>query len=351
MRKAVVFTASGAVVLVAAAAVLRFAVLPNLEQVPGDLDTTLHYTGTADVVDAAALQSGNLASALRSGLPVNVAERIRSVATHGSTVVLADDTTAAAGGATLLSSRHTWAVDRTSMAAAPPPAGSSAEPHQGLVVGFPLSPKAKDYPYWDYPTQSTVTAAYQRTEKHGGTRTYVYTVHANGPLKDPAIKGGVPAALPKATLLGLAATLPADVKSGLTAQAAQLPEQIPLAYTATNDSTFWVDTGTGYVVDVTQKQTVAAAIALGPASVPLANVFALNVRFTPETVSSVGDDAAAARRGLFLLGVVAPVALLVVAALLALIAVWLWRRGRNRTSAGHRAGDGPGVPVEASTGD
>jgi hypothetical protein len=238
------------------------------------------------------------------------------------------------------------------MAAAPAPAGSSAEQHQGLVIGFPLSPAAKDYPYWDYPTQSAVTAAYQRTEEHGGTKTYVYTVHASGALKDPAIQAGVPAALPKATLLALAATLPAEVQSGLAGQAAQLPEQIPLAYTATNDSTFWVDTSTGYVVDVTQKQTVAAAITLGPASVPLANVFALDVKFTPETVTSVGDDAAAARSGLFLIGVVAPAALLVIALLLVLLAVWQWRRGRgNRPAAGASVADGSAVPVDASTGD
>ena len=347
MRKIVVFSAGGAVVLVAAAAVLRFAVLPSLAQVPGDLDTTLHYTGTADVVDASALQSGNMAAAMRSGVPVTVEERITAVSANGSTVVLADDTKASAAGATLLTSKHTWAVDRKSLAAAPAPKGSAAEQHEGLVLGFPLSPAAKDYPYWDYPTQSTVTADYQRTEEHGGTQTYVYTVHASGALKDPAVQATVPPALPKATLLALAATLPADVRSGLTAQAAQLPEQIPLSYTATNDSTFWVDTSTGTVVDVTQKQTVAAAIALGPASVPLATVFALDVKFTPETVKAVGDDAAAARSGLFLLGVVAPLVLLVLGVLLALVAVLGARRGRGGRPA---AGTGSAaVPVDAST--
>ena len=92
MRKIVVFSASGAVVLVAAVAVLRFAVLPGLAQVPGDLDTALRYTGTADLVDTAALQSGDLAGAMRTGVPVSVEERIRAVSTHGSTVVLSDET-------------------------------------------------------------------------------------------------------------------------------------------------------------------------------------------------------------------------------------------------------------------
>jgi len=351
MRKIVVFSASGAVVLVAAAAVLRFAVLPGLAQVPADLDTTLHYAGTADVVDASALQSGNLAAALHTGVPVTVEQRIKAVSTSGSTVVLSDDTTATAAGATLLTAKHTWAVDRTGLDAAPAPAGSTAEQHQGLVVGFPLSPAAKDYPYWDYPTQSTVTADYQRTEEHGGTTTYVYVVHASGALKDPAIQAGVPTALPKATLLALAATLPAAVQSGLAGQAAQLPDQIPLTYTATNDATFWVDTSTGYVVDVNQKQTVAAAIALGPTSVPLANVFALDVKFTPDTVGAVADDAAAARSGLLLIGVVAPLVLLVIAVLLVLLAVWQWRRGRGNRAVTSAGGAGSSVPVDASTGD
>jgi len=349
MRKIVVLSLGGAVVFVAAAAVLRFAVLPSLAQVPADLDTTLYYTGTADVVDPSALQSGNMAAAMRTGVPVTVSQRINAVSTDGSTVVLADETKATAAGATLLTSKHNWAVDRTNMDAAAAPKGSAAEQHKGLVVGFPLSPAAKDYPYWDYPTQTTVTADYQRTEQRGGTETYVYAVHASGPLKDPSIQAAVPPALPKATLLALAATLPEQVRSGLTAQAAQLPEQIPLSYTATNDATFWVDTSTGYVVDVNQKQTVAAAIALGPVNVPLANVFALDVKFTPETVSAVGDDAASARRGLFLIGVVAPLALLLLAVVLLLIALLQMRRGRGgqpAAGAGNRA-----VPVDAATTD
>lgn len=348
MRKTVVFSASGAVVLVAAAAVLRFAVLPGLEQVPGNLDTTLHFTGTADVFDASALQSGNLASALHSGVPATVDEHIKAVATHGSTVVLSDESKASAAGSPLLTTQHNWAVDRKTMAAAPAPAGTTAEPHQGLVVGFPLSPAAKDYPYWDYPTQSSVTAHYQRTEQHAGSQTYVYTVHASGPLKDPAIKATVPATLPKSTLLALASALPAAVQSGLAAQAAQLPDQIPLAYTATNDATFWVDTGTGYVVDTTQKQTVAAALALGPVTVPLASVFALNVKFTPDTVKSVGNDASTARRGLLLIGVVVPVVLLVIALLLVLLALWSGRRRRSdRPGTGAPVAGGPAVPVDA----
>jgi hypothetical protein len=238
------------------------------------------------------------------------------------------------------------------MAAVPAPTGSGAEAHQGLVVGFPLSPAAKNYPYWDYPTQSSVTATYQRGEKHGGSQTYVYTVHASGPLKDPAILATVPATLPKSTLLALASALPAPVQSGLTAQAAQLPDQIPLAYTATGDATFWVDTSTGYVVDTTQKQTVAAAIALGTVTVPLATVFALNVKFTPETVKSVGDDASSARQGLLLIGVVAPVVLLVIAVLLVLLAIWRGRRTRGTgPDAGVPVSGEPVVPVDASAGE
>lgn len=328
MRKIVVFSAAGAVVLVAAAAVLRFAVLPGLAQVPDNLDTTLRYTGTADLVDTAALQSGDLAAAMKTGVPVTVEERVRAASTHGSAIVLTDEITAAAGGTPLLKSSHTYAVDRKTLEAVPPPSGTKAEAAQGLVLGFPLAPEAKDYQYWDSATQTAVPADYQRTEQHAGTETYVYTVQASGPLKDPSMQSTVPPALPKATLLALATTLPADVQTGLKAQAAALPEQIPLAYTATNNATFWVDTGTGVVVDVNQKQTVAAALSLGPATVPLANVFSLDVKFAPETVTAVGDEADSARSGLTLIGVVLPLVLLGLALILLLLALWGLRRGR-----------------------
>jgi hypothetical protein len=339
MRKSVVFLVGGAVILIAAAGVLRFAAVPELRQLPADLDTTLTYSGKADLLDAAAMQSGDLAKAFRTGVDVTAQQRVRVTSVHDRTAVVAEDITiSGADGTKLSATGHVWAVDRKTLDAAATPAGAKADAHQGLVVGFPLSPEARDYQYWDALSQTAATAKYTKAERHADRDTYVYTMHASGPLKDPALAGGLPAALPKQVLMSLAPLLPAPQREALNASAALLPEQIPLAYTATADATYWVDRATGYVVDVNQKQTVAAALSLGGTSVPLANVFAADIKFTPQTVSAVTKDAADAESGLAMLGVTLPLILVALAVVLLIVAVLLAVRRRN-------PGDGkPAVP-------
>jgi hypothetical protein len=337
VRKTPVFLTGGAVILLAAAAVLRLVVVPEVRQVPGDLDTTLRYAGSGDMLDLAALQSGDLSRVLRAGVPFTAEQRVRVVSTHDDTAVVSDGTTINADGAKLSATAHTWAVDRVTLDAAPAPSGTTVQPHEGLVFGFPLSPKPHDYPFWDTATQSRATAAYQRTERHAGRETYVYAVRANGPLKATDLVPGLPAALPKATLTALASLLPAATQQGLAASAAQLPDPLPLAYTATAEAMYWVDTATGYVVDVEQKQVVDAAVAMGGTTIPIMSAFSASLRFTPDTVSSIADDAAAAQRGLTVVGTVVPIVLVVLAVLLVLIAVLLARRGRGDPPTARRS--------------
>jgi hypothetical protein len=345
VRKAVLFSASGAVVLLAAAAVLRFVVVPNLLQLPADTDTTLRYTGTADLVDQAALASGDLAKAMRSGVPVTVDQRVRVLSTKGDTAVVSDETTVNANGSKLSEMKHTWAVDRKTLHAVPAPAGTTVNAHEGLVAGFPLQPAARDYPYWDYPTQTRVTAKYERTERHADRDTYVYTMHAAGPLKEPL--PGLPATLPKQVLLTFAAALPPAMQQGLQAQAALLPDQLPIAYASTADATFWVDQATGYVVDVNQKQAVSASLSLGGTNVPLATVFALDIKFAPETVTATSKDAAAAEQGLFLIGTAGPAGLVGFGVLLLIVAIISMRRKPEPAATPAPEAVGDTAPAEA----
>jgi hypothetical protein len=130
--------------------------------------------------------------------------------------------------------------------------------------------------------------------------------------------------------------------------AAQLPDQLPLAFTSTNDTTFWVDTKTGSVLDVTEKQSIEAAMTIGPSSVPLTSVFALDAKFTPGTVKTNSDDAATAQRGLLLVGTVAPAVLLLLGLILAVLAVWSARRRRNSPQGQPPAAAGPGTDQVAN---
>jgi len=333
MRKTAIFTAIGAMVLVAGAATVRWGVLPEVRQLPSNLDTTLHLSGTADLLDATALQSGSLATAVQSNVPVTLQERTRVTSTHGRTAVVSDESTLRGPTGTLQTLTHIWAVDRVTLAAATPPAGSNALVHDGLVIGFPLSPAPHSYPYWDSTTRTSTTAQYQKTETHGQRRTYVYQVHATGPVKDPAVASSLPAALPKTALVGMAASMSPTIQQTLAAMAGSLPDQLPLTYTATTDTTVWVDTATGYVIDFAEKQAIVAGITGAP-PLPLPSAFSMSVRFTPDSVTAERDAAAKAESGLATIGTVAPLVLLGLGVLLALIAIWLGSRRRGTGGGG-----------------
>ncbi|WP_203930883.1 porin PorA family protein [Virgisporangium ochraceum] len=330
MRRSTVLLTGGAVVVLAFAAVLRFAIVPGLQQLPDDLDTTLHYTGTADILDEAALMKGDLANGFKTGVPVELEQRVRVVSAHGDTVVVTDETVLTDPDDNRLSNtKHTFAVDRRNLAAAPAPAGVTVEPHQGLTVGFPIPPEPTDYTYWDYPTAMGATAAYVRTEQRAGRETYVYQMKTAGPLADPSVAGDLPTALSKQVLLAFAPSLPPDQQAQLKQYEALLPDQLPLSYTAEGENTFWVDITTGYVVDVARKQKIDVSLALGPIVVPLASAFSLDLRFAPDTVRTITADAESAASGLRLISVIVPIALVVLAILLALTPLFLARRRRR----------------------
>jgi hypothetical protein len=331
VRRSTLLLTGGAVVVLAFAAALRFTIVPGLQQLPDDLDTTLHYSGTADILDEAALMRGDLVGGFRKGVPVELEQRVRVVSAHGRTVVVTDETELTDPENTVLSAtKHTFAVDRKNLAAVPAPAGVTVEPHQGLTVGFPIPPEPGDYTYWDYPTAIGATATYVRDEQRGGRETYVYRMATAGPLRDASVVGDLPTALSKQVLLGFAPSLPQDQQQMLARYAPLLPDQLALSYTAEGENTFWVDSATGYVVDVARRQTVTASLALGPVVVPLAEVFSLDLRFSRDTARTITDDASSAARGLTLISVVVPVVLVVLAVLLLLVPLLLSRRRARR---------------------
>jgi Porin PorA len=96
--------------------------------------------------------------------------------------------------------------------------------------------------------------------------------------------------------------------------------------------TFWVDTRTGYVLDVHRTQLVAADLPAQFAQLGLPTDFSIELAYTPETISAASADAATAADGLFLLGTAAPLALLALALILLLVAVIAATRRRGRRS-------------------
>jgi Porin PorA len=177
-------------------------------------------------------------------------------------------------------------VNRKTMEDAPAPAGSTVSYHKGLVVGFPLTPEPHDYPYWDFPTQTTVVAHFQGIQRFTGRQVYVYSVHAKGPVKDPQILKSV-------------------------------PKTVPLELTSESDATFYVDPATSVVYDVAQSQVTQAKVKLQSFTLPAITVSKLQVHFSQDTANAVNDQAETGRTQLFLLRTGVPGGLAALGGLLA----------------------------------
>jgi hypothetical protein len=82
------------------------------------------------------------------------------------------------------------------------------------------------------------------------------------------------------------------------------------------------------VLDVRRTQTVAAYLPAGFGSLGLPTEFTVELAYTPESVASSVAGATAAAQGLFLIGTVAPLALLGLALLVLLAGLLVGARRR-----------------------
>ncbi|MBS2966402.1 DUF3068 domain-containing protein [Actinocrinis puniceicyclus] len=356
-RSSIVLLVVGALLL-AAAGVLRFAVYPQIDRLPSNYDRTATYSGSGSFLNPAAIASGNAANALLIDQPVTVTRRAKVTGTSGSTAVVSDQLTARLrNGTTVLSNVHVWAIDRGSMDAAPAPGGASADPHQGLTIGFPIGVQQRTYAYWDAGTQQAVPALFQRAEAFRGRSADVFTVTASGPLKDPKLLAALPASLPTSVLGAVASLLPPNVQSLLKSLGPALPAALALSYTSTTKLTGWIDAGTGLPLDVRQQQTVVAGLSLAGTTQPVLPVISYSIENTNDSINQAVHDATSAGVTLTLLGVTAPLVLLVLGVLVIAWAVWAALRPRRRPAAsagvsgapagGPRAPDSPDPPAGA----
>jgi hypothetical protein len=212
------------------------------------------------------------------------------------------------------------------MDAAAPPPGSMAEAHTGLAVGFPLHPEARDYAFWDATTQMAVPAKFTGDTTVNGRAAYGYAIHAAGPVKDSSTLGALPPALPKAALVALAPTLPAEQQAQLGAALPLLPDSLTLAYTATTEISAAVDQATGWLLSLTQHQTVIANLVLPSGVAPLAPVLDMTLSSTEDSIAESVADASDAQRLALVITTGAPVALLAIGLLLVGFAVVSARR-------------------------
>lgn len=290
-RTAWVLIGFGVLLLILAAA-LRFVVAPAATKLPSDTDTTTTYSGKGTVLNAAALQSGDVANALARDIPVTLDRHVYVSDSDGDTAIVHDDGTLKAGPSSS-QSNQTYAVDRTTMTEADPINGVQVEQHRGLTVTLPVDPEPSSdvYTYWDTMTRKAVPVTYIGTEDRAGRTTYHYRATASGPLADPALQQQLPTSLPRTLAPRLLALLPTQTQQQLAPLVAALPAQVPLGYTATSTYDVWADADLGAPLDTKINRSVVANVLLGNNALPLLPVAAVDVT---ENQASVADAAAKA---------------------------------------------------------
>jgi hypothetical protein len=339
--------------LVAAAAILYWVVVPNRKQMPADTNTTRQLAGTARLLlNPQALASGDLGAALLADVPVKAERNVKVLATDGDAAQVADTRVLTTGdGQPVGRSEVNYAVDRRSLEAVEnPPSGWQVTPHEGLTVSWPIGAGKQDYTAWINETKSTTPVKFVREEEKAGVTTYVYEANsATAPITDEQTLAGLPKALGAGVLGGLANRLPLPdaVKSQLAQALPLLGDPVPLSYTYQVKSTYWVEPTTGLVVDTQREEVRKAAFAGGQLAAP---VYDVETHFEAASVAAAAQEAKDKRNSINTFSKTLPLWLLIPGLLLLLAGIIGMLAGRRGTPAPAGAAAGATATTKSGRG-
>lgn len=336
MRKTAISTGVIGLILMIAAGLMAWWITPSyIARMPSDYNKTRTYDATVrSLFNPAALASGNLAGAIRTGLPATVSENVKVQQTSGNTALVQDTRKLTVGGSTAGQTVSPYALDRQSLeATSSHPGGWSVLPAKGLTVSWPLGAKQQNYTGWVYQTYTTTTLKYVKQVQQGGINTYEYqaTVPAT-PIKNPQLLASLPKSLPVSLLPSLrAAGLLSPAMLASLTQAFPRLTSIPLAYTYQAVNTYYVAPATGLVVNLSNSETEMGGIALpGGKIIPVMPVLSYTYHATPSSLSDAVSDANNGSSAITTWGVTVPITGAAVGFVLVVLAGFLWMRGRSR---------------------
>ena len=336
MRKAAVISGVVGLVLMVAGGLLAWWITPSyIAQLPSSYNKTRTYDGTVrSLFDPAALASGNLAGAIKTGLPATVTENVKVQQTSGGTALVQDTRTVKAAGNSIGSVISHYALNRkTLMATSSHPSNWSVTPASGLTVSWPLGAKKQTYTGWVPYTETTTPLKYIREVKQGGINTYEYqAVVPPTPIRNPQVLAALPKALPTSLLPAISAAglvSPAEL-AGLS-RAFPGATSVPLGYTYQATDTYFVAPATGLVINVANNETQMGGIRLPTGAItPLIPVLAYSYHASPASLSAAVTDANNGSSAITTWGVAVPIAAACVGFLLIVLAAILWMRRRSR---------------------
>jgi hypothetical protein len=311
--------------------VVLFVVVPDRAQFPDDVDRMRYYEGElALMLDAEALAAMDLANVFVRDVPVTIDRSIQTLEVEGNKALVSDASVVSGPTGPILSSEDIYAIDRKTMEHVENFTDDDRViDREGLVVGFPIGTDPEDYVGFNGDTLAPNTISFVGEEEHGGLNTYVFTA-ASGPdvIADPELLAQFPSQLPKAVIEGLvpALGLPPEAVATLGEILPTLPDPVPLTYTYSYETNYWVEPDSGVLVDYDKLESRAVAVQLGDQTVPVAEVMHLEYSQTADSVADAAGDATDARSELFWQGRVLPYGLLAGGVLAVISGLLLWRR-------------------------
>ncbi|HEV7210727.1 MAG TPA: porin PorA family protein [Blastococcus sp.] len=335
-RTSVIVAVIGVVLLVAAA-VVRFVVLPSVNKLGSDFSTSQSYQGTYSGLNPAVLAGNPSGGVLVRNIPAAATRKYAVTSTDGDTAVVAQTVTRAIGGQDQPTPTAHYAIDRVDFGSVPAPSGATdVVPSKGLIFTLPQHPSTSTtYQLWDPTTAAAYPLKYVSTSTVAGRTTYDYRTTASGKIADPASLG-LPVSLPKAQLTALAPSLagllPPAVLTQLSSVLAKLPASIPLSYTSTTTATISADATLGSPLKTASTQEVTAQ--LGPIAALAVPFSTLKLTTTAASSKATADDTAGTVSQLNLVGTVLPIALAVLGIVLVVVALLLARRAAARQPGG-----------------
>jgi hypothetical protein len=336
MRKTAISTGVVGLVLLIAAGLMSWWITPSyIARMPGNYNTTRTYDATIRTLfNPAALATGNLAGAIKTGLPATVSETVKVQQTSGNTALAQDTRNITVAGSMVGQTTSPYALDRQTLeATGAHPGNWSVIPAQGLTVSWPLGAKQQNYTGWVYQTYTTTTLRYVKQAQQGGINTYEYQATVTPTLiKNPQLLASLPKSLPVSLLPSLrAAGLISPTVLASLAQAFPHATSVPLAYTYQAANTYYVAPATGLVVNLSNNETEMGGIALPNGTViPVLPVLAYTYHATPASLAAAVNDANSGASAITTAGVTVPITAAAVGFILLLLAGFLWTRGSSR---------------------
>ncbi|MEA3501389.1 MAG: porin PorA family protein [Actinomycetota bacterium] len=308
------------IVLVVGGLAIKFVVLPSQAKFPADIDSTRNYEGElAVMMNAAALETGDLANLFLKNIPVTIARSVKTLEVGGDNgAVVSDHAVMSSPQGPLAESLSIYAINRTTMDAMADFSGDvRILPREGLVIGWPIGSEGKDYIGWNGDTQQTTVLSYVGEEERGGLNTYKFHAQEDpAVIVDPELLEQFPQAFPKDLLLQLAPMfgIPDEQMAQLGPVLEAMPDPVPLTYTFAYDKTYWVEPTTGVLIDidVMESRAVALTVPGAPAPIALAEVQHLEYVTTAASVQDAANDATDGINQLNLFGTYLPGLLILV---------------------------------------